>query len=94
DFSARSLGHYDQLVRGSVIYRDLYKYRYMTSFFDRHHQFFSLYPELLNAAATEMLTVDGTSKRSKQRRIFAGARRRRSLWRMAKDFFGAWRSVA
>ena len=94
DFSARGLAYYDQLVRDSIIHRDLYKYRNMTGFFEHHHQFFALYPDLLNYAATEMLTVDGTPKRRKQRAIFAEARRRRSLWRMAKDFFGAWRSVA
>jgi len=94
DFSAASLAYYDRLVRESVIYRDLRKYRSMTAFFERHHQFFSLYPDLLNYAAREMLTVDGTPKRRKQRAILAEARRRRSLWRMAKDFFGAWRSVA
>jgi len=94
DFSAPSLAYYDRLVRDSVIYQDLRKYRNMTAFFERHHQFFSLYPDLLNYAATEMLTVDGASKRRKQRVIFAEARRRRSLWQMAKDFLRAWRSVA
>lgn len=94
DFSAPSLACYDRLVRDSVIHRDLHKYRNMTAFFERHHQFFGLYPDLLNYAASQMLTVDGASKRRKQRRIFAEARRRRSLRRMIKDFFGAWRSVA
>jgi hypothetical protein len=66
----------------------------MARFFERHHEFFGLYPDLLNYAATEMLTVAPTPKRRKQRGIFAEARRRRSLWRMIKDFYGAWRSVA
>lgn len=94
DFSAGSLAYYDRAVRESVIHQDLYKYRSMAHFFEKRQHFFDLYPDLLNYAATEMLTVDGTSKRRKQRRIFAEARRRRSLWRMFKDFFGAWRSVA
>lgn len=94
DFSARSLAYYDHLVRNSAIHHDLYKYRNMTGFFEHHHQFFSLYPDLLNHAAREMLTVTGESKRRKQRGIFAEARRRRSLWGMVRDFFGAWRSIA
>ncbi len=93
DFSARSLACYDRMVRESVIHRDLYKYRNMTRFFETHHEFLGLYPDLLNYAATEMLNVDGVPKRRKQRAIFAEARRRRSLWRMARDFFGAWRSI-
>jgi electron transfer flavoprotein-quinone oxidoreductase len=94
DFSAKSMAAYDRLVRDSIIYHDLYKYRNMARFFERHHEFFGLYPDLLNYAATEMLTVAPTPKRRKQRGIFAEARRRRSLWRMIKDFYGAWRSVA
>ena len=94
DFSAESLSYYDQLVRDSSIYKDLYKYRNMARFFETHPAFFSLYPDLLNEAAREMLTVDGVSKRSKQRKIFWGALRRRMPWRMALDFYGAWRSIA
>lgn len=94
DYSAESLAYYDQLVRDSWIYRDLYKYRNMARFFERHPEFFSLYPDLLNEAAREMLTVDGVSKRSKQRKIFWGALRRRMPWKMALDFYGAWRSIA
>jgi len=94
DYSAESLSYYDQLVRDSFIYRDLYKYRNMSHFFERHPGFFALYPDLLNEAAREMLTVDGKSKRSKQRAIFWDALRKRSLVRMARDFYGAWRSVA
>jgi hypothetical protein len=41
-----------------------------------------------------MLTVNGTPKRNKQRAIFWDALRKRSILRMMRDFYGAWRSVA
>jgi electron transfer flavoprotein-quinone oxidoreductase len=94
DYSADSLAYYDQLVRDSIIYKDLYKYRNMGRFFEHHPAFFTLYSELLNEAARDMLTVDGISKRTKQRRIFWGALRRRNPLRMALDMYGAWRSIA
>jgi electron transfer flavoprotein-quinone oxidoreductase len=94
DFSAKSLAYYDELIRNSWIYADLYKYRKMSRFFERHPEFFTLYPELLNEAAREMLTVDGVSKRRKQRKIFKEALKRRSLLQMGLDFYGAWRSIA
>ncbi len=94
DFSAGSLSHYDQLFRDSHIYKDLYKYRNMTGFFETHPEFFGLYPDLLNEAAREMLSVDGESKRAKQRKIFWDAMRKRKPWTMAIDFFKAWRSIA
>jgi len=99
DFSAASLKYYDQLIRDSWLYRDLRKYRNMGRFFEHNPQFFTLYPDLLNEAAREMLTVDGVSKRVKQRKIFWGSLRRRgplylAPFRMAWDFFRAWRSIA
>jgi len=94
DYSADSLAYYDQLLRDSIIYKDLFKYRKMARFFETHPEFFSLYPDLLNEACREMLAVDGLSKRTKQRKIFWGALRRRMPWRMAWDMFKAWRSVA
>lgn len=94
DYSAESLAYYEKLVRESFIYQDLRKYRNMAGFFETHPEFFGLYPELLNEAAREMLTVDGVSKRKKQRKIFWGALRRRMPWRMALDFYRAWRSIA
>ena len=94
DYSADSLAYYDQLVRDSVIHKDLFKYRKMARFFETHPEFFTFYPDLLNEACREMLTVDGLSKRSKQRKIFWGALRRRMPWRMAWDMFKAWRAIA
>ncbi len=94
DFSGRALSQYDRLMRESFIYKDLRKYRNMARFFESHPEFFALYPELLNEAAREMLTVDGKPKRRKQREIFWDAMRRRKPWTMARDFFGAWRSIA
>jgi len=94
DFSAQSLSRYDRLIRDSYIYKDLYKYRNMARFFETHPEFFGLYPDLLNEAARQMLTVDGVPKRRKQRSIFWGALKKRSPWRMAIDFFKAWRSIA
>ena len=94
DYSAASLKYYDQLVRDSWIYRDLHKYRNMGRFFEHHPEFFGFYPELLNEAAREMLTVNGVSKRAKQRKIFWDALRQRNPLKMALDFYGAWRSIA
>lgn len=94
DFSAESLAYYEQLIRDSFIYKDLYKYRNMGRFFESHPAFFTLYPELLNEACREMLTVDGISKRAKQRKIFWSALKRRMPWRMALDFYGMWRAIA
>ena len=81
----------DVYVSGIDIRKDPEKVRPLIGYMPQN---FSLYPDLLNEAAREMLTVDGVPKRKKQRQIFWDALKRRSPWRMAVDFFRAWRSIA
>lgn len=69
DFSAASLGRYDEALRASFVLKDLQKYRGM------HHLMKNTDPELLfaklpralNEAAFKMFSVDGVPKKEKQR---------------------------
>jgi len=93
DFSARMMSRYEKRLMESVIGADLRKYRRAPHFFESSPHLFSLYPQLLNDAAAEFITVDGVSKREKQWKIIGMARKRRSLLGMARDLWGAWRSL-
>ena len=50
------------------------------------------YPSLLNKAAREMLIVDGVDKRTKQKRILAQVREKRSLLGLMGDAYRFWRA--
>jgi electron transfer flavoprotein-quinone oxidoreductase len=50
------------------------------------------YPSLLNQAAREMLIVDGVDKRTKQKRILAQVREKRSLLGLMGDAYRFWRA--
>ncbi len=71
NYSAGVLRGYQQAVQASLIYRDLRKYRGM------HHLLrdmdsdllFDRLPQALNDAAYQMLLVDGTPKKDKQRKV-------------------------
>jgi len=93
DFSARMMSRYEKRLMESVIGADLKKYRRAPRFFESSPHLFSLYPQLLNDAAAEFITVDGVPKRQKQWKIIGMARQRRSLLGMARDLWGAWRSL-
>jgi electron transfer flavoprotein-quinone oxidoreductase len=92
DFSAASLSRYRELVDDSVIMADLYKIRNVTPFAHERPHLFRDYPELASAIAREYLTVDGTSKKEKQRKIadiVRGVPKRRLLG----DLLGAAKSL-
>ncbi|MCK5218881.1 hypothetical protein KAR10_05130, partial [bacterium] len=67
------------------IMKDLKKYRWLPHWLESSPQFFNIYPELMNDAGTEFLTVDGVGKREKQNRILKMVSRRRGLWGAALD---------
>ncbi|GFP35427.1 electron transfer flavoprotein-quinone oxidoreductase [Candidatus Hakubella thermalkaliphila] len=93
DFSARSLSLYRKLLEESFVLKDLKKYQNLPRYLKSHRELFTLYPELLSGAAIEMMTVDSTPKRDKQRKIWREVISKRSLWRLARDLYHGWRAV-
>jgi len=93
DFSARMMSRYARMVDDSIIGRDLRKYRKAPRFFERHKTFFSLYPELANRAASELITVDGVPKADKQSQLIGMFIKERGLIGLARDLLGAARAM-
>jgi electron transfer flavoprotein-quinone oxidoreductase len=92
DFSAASLSRYRELLDESLVIQDLYKIRNVTDFAHARPHLFADYPRLFADAAHEYLTVDGLSKKEKQRTIlrrFAGVPKKRLL----TDAIGALRAL-
>jgi electron transfer flavoprotein-quinone oxidoreductase len=85
DFSAAGLAGYQQALEASFVMKDLKKYRRLPHWLESSPQFFNIYPELMNDAGTEFLTVDGAGKREKQNRILKMVSRRRGLWGAVMD---------
>ena len=85
DFSAAGLAGYRQSLEASFVLKDLKKYKGVSHYLESNPQLFTTYPSLVNDAMTEMFTVDGVSKREKQRKILKMARQRRGLVGLALD---------
>lgn len=91
DFTSNTLALYKQEMEQSFVVKDLQKYQHVGSFMEANPHFFTLYPYLANYAAQELLRVDSVPKRDKQKKILAKVRQERSLWKISKDLFKAWR---
>jgi electron transfer flavoprotein-quinone oxidoreductase len=87
DPSARGLSSYRQKIYQSFVIKDLSRYKRLNRFIERNKKLFTVYPDLINDAATEMFTADGVPKREKQRNILKMIRERRGLLGMCKDIF-------
>ena len=70
----------------------LKKYAAVPEFLHQNPHVLGAYPSLLNRAAREMLTVDGVDKRTKQSRILADVRQKRSLLGLLGDAYRFWRA--
>ncbi|MBS4026821.1 MAG: FAD-dependent oxidoreductase [Clostridia bacterium] len=91
DFTSNTLAFYKQELERSFVLKDLQKYQHVGTFMESNPHFFTLYPHLANYAAHELLKVDSVPKRDKQKKILHKVRQERSLWKISKDLFRAWR---
>lgn len=91
-FTASNLSAYKAALDGSFVMKDLKKYAEVPDLLHANRHMLGTYPNLLNTAAREMLMVDGTDKRTKQRRIFAEVREKRSLLGLVGDSYRFWRA--
>ena len=93
DFSAASLSGYGEKLAASYVLKDMKKYRNFGGFLYRQKEIFNRLPAAAAMAAREMLTVNGVSKRQKQKIIMKELRRQISTWRLVKLLWRAWRAV-
>jgi electron transfer flavoprotein-quinone oxidoreductase len=93
DVSAAALAGYRDRLEQSFVLQDLRKYRALPTLADRRPELMNVYPRLVNEAVEEMLTVDGLSKRAKQKKIWRRIRAGRSLWQILKDGYAGWKAI-
>lgn len=70
NLSAASLSRYRELLEKSIVLKDLYSIRNVTDFAHARPHALRDYPRLAAGIAQDYLTVDGTPKREKYRKIF------------------------
>ncbi|MFC5470204.1 FAD-dependent oxidoreductase [Cohnella suwonensis] len=93
DFSEAGLNGYRQKLMGSFVGQDLKKYKDATHHFDKFPQYFDQYIPMMNKAASQMLTVDGASKREKQKKIWRDIGPVKAKFKIARDLIRAWKVI-
>jgi len=93
DYSEAALDDYRKKLMGSFVGQDLKKYKDATHHFDKFPQYFEQYIPMMNRAASQMLTVDGTPKREKQKKIWRDIGPAKEKFKMARDLYRAWKVV-
>ena len=69
NYDQKTLSFYEEQIKNSFISKDLKKYKNATKTLESNPAYFNHYIPSVNAAMSEMFTVDGVSKSEKQKKI-------------------------
>ena len=69
DYSSKTLSEYERTLKSSYVMQELSQLRDLPEIFRRNTRFFSLYPEIINYAMKELLTMDGELRRAKLKKV-------------------------
>jgi electron transfer flavoprotein-quinone oxidoreductase len=93
DYSETGLRSYGDRLAGSFVMKDLRKYRRLGSFLYRHKEIFTQLPELASFGAREIITVNGVSKKDKEKSILAKISKDMPIPRIVRLIWQAWRAT-
>jgi electron transfer flavoprotein-quinone oxidoreductase len=93
NYSESSLNRYKEALYGSFIIKDLEKYKDAAHTFEKYPQYFKDYVPMMNQAMSKFFTVDGTSKREKQKQIMRSVTAEKGTLKVMQDVYRAWKAV-
>ncbi len=93
DFTSTGLASYAERMADSFVLKDMKKYRGFGHFLYTNKVIFNELPAAASMAAREMLTVDGTGKKQKQKLIMKQLKQKISLWAIAKLLWKGLKAV-
>jgi electron transfer flavoprotein-quinone oxidoreductase len=93
DFSKTGLRGYGDRLADSFVMKDLKKYRRLGSFLYKRKEIFTRLPELASFGAREIITVNGVSKKDKEKSILAKIQKALSIPRIIRLLWQAWRAT-
>jgi electron transfer flavoprotein-quinone oxidoreductase len=93
DVTKSALSGYTRRMEESFVLKDMQKYKGFPGFLYDTHQLFDELPQVVQTAAREMLTVNGVSKKQKQKEIMAVIKEKVGLIKLARIAWRGWRSV-
>ncbi|MDO8567972.1 MAG: FAD-dependent oxidoreductase [Dehalococcoidales bacterium] len=93
DYSKKGLAAYAAKLNNSFVIKDMKKYKGFGEFLYTHKQLFDEFPRVAEFAGREMVTVDGVSKKEKQKLILKRFRKACSVLGICRILWAGWRAV-
>jgi electron transfer flavoprotein-quinone oxidoreductase len=93
DYSRKGLARYAERLADSYVIKDMKKYRRFGRFLYQNKELFNELPRASSLAAREMLTVNGVSKKEKQKLIVKEFRKQVPLRRLLRLLWHGWRAI-
>jgi electron transfer flavoprotein-quinone oxidoreductase len=93
DYSEKGLRSYGDRLSESFIMKDLRKYRRLGNFLYHRKDIFTKLPELTSFGARELITVNGVSKKDKEKSILAKISKEMSILQIVRLIWQAWRAT-
>lgn len=93
DYSGKGLKSYGDRLAESFVMKDLKKYRRLGRFLYHRKEIFTKLPELASFAGREIITVNGISKKDKEKSILKKIRKDLSIPRIFRLMWQAWRAT-
>jgi len=89
DYSSKTLSDYERTLKSSYVMQELYQLRNVPKIFWSNSRLFSLYPEMINYAIKELLTMDGVQRQAKRKKIMKIIQKRVGLSNLLRDLIKA-----
>jgi len=93
DYSKNGLASYGERLAESYVIKDMKKYKRFGKFLYHRKEIFGQLPRLASFAGREMITVNGASKKQKQKLIMKEIRQETSILKLLKLLWQGWRSI-
>jgi electron transfer flavoprotein-quinone oxidoreductase len=93
DTSTQGLTAYADKLTASFVMKDMKKYQGFPGFLYDTHQLFNQLPQVAQFAGREMLTVNGVTKKQKQKIIMDEIKKKVGLANLARIAWRGWRAV-
>jgi len=91
DFSKSGLASYRQKLYDSLVIKDLHKYKDALGYFEDNQSIMDNYMSWAASSAKEILSVNGQTKKEKQKKIIRNLYASRGRAKVIKDAFKLWR---
>ncbi|MCP8320813.1 MAG: FAD-binding protein [archaeon] len=89
DYSSKTLSNYENLLKESYVMKELYQLRELPKILRNNPRLFGLYPDIINYAMREFLSMDGELKRVKRKKIMRKIKERVGLLNLLLDLIKA-----